>query len=239
MKTKVEINNLNYYYQSEFKVLDNFNLEIFEGELVCLLGPSGCGKSTLINLLAGFIKKQSGTIISPKKKSVVFQKHNLFPWKTALKNITLGLEAQGNNSINAHQMAMEYLNRVGLKGHENKYPHQLSLGMQQRVGLARAFFLGSELLLMDEPFAALDAQTRYKMQQLLLEIRNNENVSILFVTHDIDEALLLADRIIVLSTNPARTLIEIKIPQNLVRNSHFLTTPIPIEARQTILSKLF
>ena len=238
MKNSVEVKNLSFSYDQNNRILSEINLTVKEGELVCILGPSGCGKSTLLNLIAGFIKNQSGNILAPVKKGVVFQKHNLFPWKSALKNITIALESNHCTSIEAQEKARKYLGKVGLEIHHDKFPHQLSLGMQQRVGLARAFSLGAEILLMDEPFAALDAQTRYKMQQLLLEIRKTENLSILFVTHDIDEALILADRIVVMTGTPATIKEDIHLNFGANRSHQILSDSEAVAIRQKIFESL-
>ncbi len=212
MRNSLIIKNLSFKYEESHNLIfDKIDIVISKGEFVCILGPSGCGKSTLLNIIAGFIKHQHGSIERADKVSMVFQKNNLFPWKTALKNITLALSAQGLNQEESCKKARHYLKQVDLEGHQHKYPFQLSLGMQQRVGIARAFSQESELLLMDEPFGSLDAQTRYKMQQLLLEIRKKELVTIVFVTHDIDEAILLADRIILLSNSSGTIKEEIVI----------------------------
>lgn len=188
--------------------------------------------------MAGFIKNQNGSISVPEKKGVVFQKHNLFPWKTALKNITIALENNRLSHTVAEDKAMKYLAKVGLENHHGKFPHQLSLGMQQRVGLARAFSLGAEFLLMDEPFAALDAQTRYKMQQLLLEIRQTENMSIFFVTHDIDEAIILADRIVVMTGAPATIKEDIHLNFEANRSHQILSNSEAVAIRQKIFESL-
>jgi NitT/TauT family transport system ATP-binding protein len=238
MKNSIEVKNLSFGYDQNNFILRDINLSIRPGELVCILGPSGCGKSTLLNLVAGFIKNQSGSISAPEKKGVVFQKHNLFPWKTALKNITIALENNLESHTVAEDKAKKYLTKVGLENHHDKFPHQLSLGMQQRVGLARAFSVGAEFLLMDEPFAALDAQTRYKMQQLLIEIRQTENMSILFVTHDIDEAIILADRIVVMAGTPSTIKENIHLKFEANRSHQVLSNSEAVAIRQKIFERL-
>lgn len=238
MNNKLVVQNLDFFYDQQNMIFKNLNLEINPGEFVCIIGPSGCGKSTLLHLLAGFIKNSAGSIFSEQEKSVVFQKHNLFPWKTVTQNITVGLSTKGYSREKAEKRALEYLRFVGLLGHEKKYPHQLSLGMQQRVGIARAFATDPELLLMDEPFGALDAQTRYRMQQLLFDIWQKESKTILFVTHDIDEAILLAQRIIVLSSSPGDVKEEIINPLSYPRNSQSLVSSEAIEIRKKIFDLL-
>lgn len=238
MNKNIVVQNLDFFYDQKNMIFQNLNLEINSGEFVCIIGPSGCGKSTLLHLLAGFIKKNAGSLQSGHKKSVVFQKHNLFPWKTVLQNITVGLITQGYSKQQSNQKALDYLDFVGLLGHEKKYPHQLSLGMQQRVGIARAFASDPELLLMDEPFGALDAQTRYKMQQLLFDIWKRESKTILFVTHDIDEALLLAQRIIVLSSSPAHVKEELLNPLPYPRTHQSLVGPEAVGIRKKIFDLL-
>ncbi|MFA6236847.1 MAG: ABC transporter ATP-binding protein [Bacteriovorax sp.] len=238
MNKTISIQNLNFSYGQKNMIFTDLNLEINNGEFVCIIGPSGCGKSTLLHLLAGFIKNKSGNICTTHRKSVVFQKHNLFPWKTVLQNIMLGLTTKGSSQTMAKTRARTYLDFVGLSEHEDKYPYQLSIGMQQRVGIARAFAEDPELLLMDEPFGSLDAQTRYKMQQLLFDIWQKESKTIIFITHDIDEAILLADRIIVLSNSPARVKAEIQLTLPHPRNSQCLVTREAIEIRKNIFDLL-
>jgi len=201
--------------------LDRIGLEIKPGEFVVILGPSGCGKSTLLNVIAGFEKPTSGTVevdgqpvLKPgPERAVVFQQHSLFPWMTALDNVAFGLKRLGK--ADAVDQARHYLGLVGLLEIAGKYPHQLSGGMQQRVGLARALAVEPKILLMDEPFGALDAQTRILMQEQLVKLWEEWRHTVVFVTHDIDEALYLADRVVVMGVKPnsVRGVFNIGIPR--------------------------
>jgi len=192
-------------------------------EFVCVIGPSGCGKSTLIRILAGLDTPSSGDVLLEGKsvrgpgpdRGMVFQGYSLFPWRTVKKNVMFGLEMAGKDSAIAEQEALQWIDLVGLTKFANSYPHELSGGMKQRVAIARALANQPRILLMDEPFGALDAQTRAKMQGYLLEIWRNIDVTILFITHDLDEAIYLADRILVLKAHPGEVqeLIEVPVPQ--------------------------
>jgi sulfonate transport system ATP-binding protein len=175
-------------------VLDHLDLAIDDDELVVLLGPSGCGKSTLLRLLAGLDKPDGGRIEVPAKRAVVFQADRLLPWQRVLRNVTLGLRGQ-----DADQRARKALSEVNLAGREKAWPKQLSGGEAQRVALARALVTEPELILLDEPFASLDAITRVRMHDLIRELRRKHHASMLLVTHDVDEAIALADRIVVMS----------------------------------------
>lgn len=193
-------------------VLAETSLALKEGEFVCLLGPSGCGKSTLLNIIAGFERPDGGRvldsgapIVAPgPERGMVFQQPALFPWLNLLDNVTFGPRMAGMPASRYREEARRYIKLVGLAGFETHMPWQLSGGMRQRAAMARAWLPKPHLLLMDEPFGALDAQTRLMMQELLTEIWLSERTTILFVTHDVDEALLLADRIIVMSARPGR-----------------------------------
>ena len=187
-------------------VLDGINVTIKQGEFVCILGKSGCGKSTLLNLLAGFTKPTEGTIKvkgklidkPSKERGLVFQEHALFPWQTVLENISFGPSIQGLSKIEAMEKAKKYLKLIHLEEYENHFPSQLSGGMKQRVGIARALAGEPDFLLMDEPFGALDIFTKKHMQNELITIWKELKPTIIFITHDISEAIYLADRIIVL-----------------------------------------
>jgi NitT/TauT family transport system ATP-binding protein len=196
-------------------VVDGVQLSISEGEFICVLGPSGCGKSTLLNLVAGFERTSTGTITcggvridSPgADRGIVFQEHTLFEWMTVRKNILFGLTC--NPKIrrevpNANRRAQECIDLVGLSGFEDSYPNFLSGGMKQRAAIARSLAPNPRVLLMDEPFGALDAQTRYVLQQEILRVWERTRKTILFVTHSIEEAVFLADRIVVMTHRPAR-----------------------------------
>jgi NitT/TauT family transport system ATP-binding protein len=183
---------------------------VADGEFVAIIGPSGCGKSTLLNAIMGLLPASQGSVSVAGKpvrgpaanRATVFQEPRLLPWRTVLRNVSLGLEAQGVKRAESKARATREIERVGLDGFENFYPGQLSGGMQQRVNLARALAVAPALLLLDEPFAALDAQTREQMQSELMRIWQQTRATTLFVTHQIDEALFLADRVLVLSSRP-------------------------------------
>ncbi|MGO4496183.1 ABC transporter ATP-binding protein [Paenibacillus sp. 2RAB27] len=193
-----------------YKALDDITLTIKKGEFVSLLGPSGCGKSTVLNLVAGFDTQSEGTIqVNGKKvtgagadRVVVFQEHGLFPWLTVLDNVAFGLRQKGIPKEERHEMAMEQIKSVHLSRFADRYPHELSGGMKQRAAIARALAMDPEILLMDEPFAALDEQTRLILHKELEEIWMRTRKTILFITHNIREAVILSDRVLVMSTRP-------------------------------------
>ncbi|MBI2087931.1 MAG: ABC transporter ATP-binding protein [Deltaproteobacteria bacterium] len=208
---------------SSITAIDNVGLEVNEGELVTLIGPSGCGKSTLLMILAGLYDKTSGEVVldgTPINgpgldRGVVFQEFALFPWLTVRNNICFGLKNKGIPAGEHDRIVRHYLKMVKLEEFEKIYPHRLSGGMKQRVGIARALAYSPELLLMDEPFGALDAQTRTSLQQMLVDIWAQTKKTILFVTHSVREAVFLSDRIVVLSRRPSkvRAIIEVKLPR--------------------------
>jgi NitT/TauT family transport system ATP-binding protein len=203
--------------------LSNFSLDIAQGEFVSIVGPSGCGKSTFLNIVLGLIQPGSGKIqlngtriTGPgQERAMVFQEFGLLPWRTVTANVELGLELKGVATEQRLARANELIKLVGLSGFERHYPHELSGGMKQRVGLARALATEPEVLLMDEPFAALDAQTRDLMQAELLQIWERTKKTVLFVTHSIEEAAYLSDRVIVMTARPGRTkdVIQIDLPR--------------------------
>jgi NitT/TauT family transport system ATP-binding protein len=194
-------------------------LEVEPGEFVCLLGPSGCGKSTLMNCVAGFVAPSSGSVdvdgVPVERpgpdRGMVFQQHSLFPWKTVLENVAFGPRMAGHGRTEADGTARTLLEMVGLAGYLHRYPATLSGGMKQRVGIARALANYPNVLLMDEPFGALDAQTRAMMQESLLQIWDEFGITVVFVTHDIDEAVFLADRVVMMSASPGRLIADIPV----------------------------
>ncbi|MFD2422183.1 ABC transporter ATP-binding protein [Amycolatopsis pigmentata] len=198
--------------ETELVALSEVDLEVRPGEFVVIVGPSGCGKSTLLDLLAGLATPTSGRILFDDREAsgpgldrgIVFQQYALLPWRTALGNVELGLEAVGIPRRRRVERAKEYLDLVGLKGFERRYPHELSGGMRQRVAIARSLAYEPEVLLMDEPFAALDAQTRETLQDELLRIWERTGKTIVFITHGIDEAVYLGQRVAVLTSRPGR-----------------------------------
>ena len=198
--------------KESFTALDHISLQIEKGEFICLLGPSGCGKTTLMNSIAGFETLTEGSITidgqkvkAPSEKYVtIFQNYGLLPWRTVEKNVELGLETLKVPKQERKQIAMKYLQLVGLENFAKRHPAQLSGGQQQRVAIARGLAVDPEILFMDEPFGDLDAITSYKLQDDLLHITKSQNKTVIFVTHDIDEAVFLADKIVVMSPNPGR-----------------------------------
>ena len=213
--------------------LSNFSLDIAKGEFVSIVGPSGCGKSTFLNIVLGLIKPGSGkiqlngtSITGPgQERAMVFQEFGLLPWRTVTSNVELGLELKGIPPAQRASRASNLINLVGLQGFENHYPHELSGGMKQRVGLARALATEPEVLLMDEPFAALDAQTRDLMQTELLQIWERTRKTVLFVTHSIEEAAYLSDRVIVMTARPGRTKDVLRIDLPRPRDYEMRLTP--------------
>jgi NitT/TauT family transport system ATP-binding protein len=213
----LEVKNVAKVFKDEkrgsvVKALDNINFSINENEFVCLLGGSGCGKSTLLNMIAGFEKPTAGEILVNGQKiagmgadrGMVFQAPTLMPWLTVSKNISFHLKLLGATRKEQKEVAQKYINMVGLTGFENHYPHELSGGMNQRVGIARALLQNPSLILMDEPFAALDPFTKTDMQEELVRIWEEYKRTIIFVTHSVEEALILGTKIIVLSNRPGR-----------------------------------
>ena len=202
------------------QAVTNVSLSVAPGEFVSIIGPSGCGKSTLLNALAGFLKPTAGSVLvdgEPVKgpsaeRGVVFQQYSLFPWKTVRQNVEFGLKMRGMGRSQRQVAARTLLGLAGLSAFENHYPDKLSGGMKQRVGIVRALATGPRILLLDEPFGALDAQTRTIMQQILLNMWQQLKTSVLFVTHDIDEAIFLSDRVYVMTARPGRIKAEILVP---------------------------
>ncbi len=211
----------------DFIAVDNVSLDVKEGEFMVIVGPSGCGKSTLLDLLAGLTKPSSGQILLDNKpitgpaldRGIVFQQYALFPWLTALGNIEFGLEAKGIPAKQRRETARHFLDLVGLSKFENHHPNELSGGMKQRVAIARSLAYDPDVLLMDEPFAALDAQTREGLQAELLKIWEKSGKTIVFITHGIDEAVYLGQRVAVMTSWPGRIKEVIEIPDALRSNN--------------------
>ncbi|MHB8128022.1 MAG: ABC transporter ATP-binding protein [Mobilitalea sp.] len=228
----IKVNDVSKVYRhkdDELEALSHISLEIEKGEFLCLLGPSGCGKSTLLNAMAGFDTTLEGSILidgtevkSPSIKNVtIFQNYGLLPWRNVLKNVELGLESLKIPKAERANLAGKFITLVGLNGSEKSHPRQLSGGMQQRVAIARALAVNPNVLFMDEPFGALDAITRLKMQDDLLDITRSQKTTTIFVTHDIEEAVYLADRIAVMSANPGqiKEIVTVKLPTRRDRTS--------------------
>ena len=222
---KLKIDNVKKIYNSrngEMIALNGVNLDIAENEFICVVGPSGCGKSTLLNIIAGLLEPTSGAVYCDGKKvegtgterGVVFQQYALFPWMTVKKNVMFGLKLQGIKGKEAEEKAMKYIKMVQLEDFLDHYPKELSGGMKQRVAIARAYAVNPSVLLMDEPFGALDAQTRTQLQSELLETWEKEQKTCFFITHDVDEAIILAQKVIIMSARPGRIkeIVNIDIP---------------------------
>jgi len=226
--------------------LDGLDVDIAPGQFVCVLGPSGCGKSTLLGAIAGHIAATHGTIAVDDEtvdrphpeRGLVFQQHTLFPWKRVIDNVAFGLKMKGLGASERRRQAAELLELVGLGGFDAHYPAQLSGGMQQRVEIARVLINRPRVLLMDEPFGALDAQTRRMMQTLLLDIWAKVRTTIVFVTHDIEEALFLADRILMLSQRPARVVADIPVLLERPRRDDTTLDPAFIDIKRQCLALL-
>jgi NitT/TauT family transport system ATP-binding protein len=237
MVAKLQVQNLSKYFLTRDgeprKVLDKISLEIEENEFVCIVGASGCGKTTFIRSIGGLIPAEEGDVrIDGKRvegpggdRGFVFQHDSLLPWRTVLDNVIFGLEVRGMPPSQSHPLGMSLLKLVGLNSFENHYPSELSGGMRQRVNLARALAIDPDVLLMDEPFAALDAQTREIMQRELLKIWAEKRKTVLFITHQIDEAVYLADRVLVFSSRPGRVAADIRIPFARPRELSLKRTP--------------
>lgn len=231
----------------EFTAVEGLDFVVKEGEFVTLVGPSGCGKSTLLDLLGGLTKPSRGRILIDGKeitgpgldRGTVFQQYALFPWKTARGNIEFGLEAKGIPKREWKEQGDYYLDLVGLKSFADRYPHELSGGMKQRVAIARSLAFNPDVLLMDEPFAALDAQTRETLQSELLRIWEKTGKTIIFITHGIDEAVYLGQRVVVLSPNPGTVKKIVDIPlKNRLADADIHSNPEFVKARHQVWSLL-
>jgi NitT/TauT family transport system ATP-binding protein len=233
LSTAVEIKNAARWFATssggEYRALEAIDLQIAAGKFVSIVGPSGCGKSTLLNMIAGLTEPSAGTIqIFGKPLSGInteaaymFQQDALLPWKTVVDNIALGLELRGVEKGQSDRHATEWIERVGLKGFGSSYPHQLSGGMRKRVAMAQVFITDRKLLLMDEPFSALDVHTRYRMEEEALQLWSGSQRTVVFVTHDLEEAIALSDEVIILSAGPGSRIIgrypiELPRPRNLI-----------------------
>ena len=234
----VEVRGISKAY-GNVEALRGIDLDFPRGKLTSLLGPSGCGKTTLLKIIAGLIRADGGTVaINGKRVSApgperafVFQDFALMPWATVTRNVAFGLELRGTSKAEREETARRYIAEVGLAGFEDKYPHELSGGMRQRVGLARALSVDADVLLLDEPFSAVDEQNRRKFQEDLIRLRTNQNKTFIFVTHSIEEAVYISDRIVLLSPRPGRVsqIIEPEIdrsgdPDLIHRDKHYLDT---------------
>ena len=245
---RFECQHLGKAYQTRSGVvpaLEDVTFTIRGQEFVCIVGPSGCGKTTLLKLIAGLLEPTSGRIIFDAKpaddrprSALVFQEHGLFPWMTVLDNVAFGLEMQGVGRQERRGWARAFIEKVGLAPFAHSYPHELSVGMRQRVGIARAFVADPEILLMDEPFGSLDAQTRLVLQEELLRIWKDHQKLVVYVTHDIEEAVLLGDRVLVMTGRPGRIREEIPIPLGRPRDLSAREQPDVMEIKWHIWKML-
>jgi len=241
----IQIDDLAVTFHSngtQVQAVDGVSMNVQPGEFVSLIGPSGCGKSTLLNIVAGFVQASSGAakldgqaIRGPgSDRGVVFQQYSLFPWLSVRKNVEFGLRMQGVPRSRRESAARTLLGLAGLLAFENHYPDQLSGGMKQRVGIVRALATSPQVLLMDEPFGALDSQTRVVMQEILTNMWQQFRISVLFITHDIEEAIFLSDRIYVMTARPGRIKAEIAVPLPRPRTPEMTASPAFVELVQQL-----
>jgi len=244
---KLDIQHVSHHYRSgghEVTAIDDVSLEIRNKEFATILGPSGCGKTTLLRIVAGLVRPTQGevrldghTVTGPgRDRGMVFQSYTLFPWLTVRQNIQFGLQLSGAVRAEQEAVAKEFVNKVGLRGFENAYPKALSGGMKQRVAIARALANHPDVLLLDEPFGALDAQTRALMQELLTQIWEEFHKTILFVTHDVEEAIFLSDRVFVMTARPGRIKAEIDVPLERPRSYEIKSSETFLRLKQHALS---
>ena len=248
-KGRIEVKDVSITFgkgSNAHRAVDTTEITIEAGQFVCILGPSGCGKSTLLNAIAGYVKPTEGTLLVDgaevdkpgPDRGMVFQQYSLLPWKTVYENVAFGPKMAGHSRVEAGSTANTFLELVGLKKFGDRYPAELSGGMQQRVGIARALANYPSVLLMDEPFGALDAQTRLMMQESLLDIWRKFGTTIVFVTHDVDEAVFLADRVLIMSTAPGRIIEDVKIDLPRPRSTDMASSPEYVQARQFCLDTI-
>lgn len=247
---KVKIENVKKIFQSrngEVVALNGANLDIMENEFITVVGPSGCGKSTLLNIIAGLEAPTSGAVYcdghvvngTGTERGVVFQQYALFPWLTVKGNVEFGLNMQGKTGAEASELALNYIKMVQLEDFINHYPKELSGGMKQRVAIARAYAANPSVLLMDEPFGALDAQTRTQLQEELLNTWQKERKTCFFITHDVDEAIILGQKVVIMSARPGRIkeIVDINIPYP--RNQETKMSKDFLEAKNYIWSQVY
>ncbi len=239
----LDVQNLGRVFQSDrgyTAALEDISFEAHRREFICIIGPSGCGKSTLIRILAGLDEPTSGQMLLDGKpvhgpgpdRGMVFQGYTLFPWRTVLENVMFGLEMRGLRRTAAEAEALEWVEIVGLRRFARSYPHELSGGMKQRVAIARALANRPRILFMDEPFAALDAQTRAQMQSYLIQLWKQIDITVVFVTHDLEEAVYLADRILVLGAHPGRMREIVEVPVPRPRERSQMVSPLFIATKK-------
>ena len=247
MTDEIIIKNVTKDYSADgrtLRAIDNISIDIKDSEFICIVGPSGCGKSTLLRMIAGLEPitgghiTVGGKVVSSPTPSIgfVFQEYTLFPWRTVQKNVEFGLELKNVPPAEREKIADKYIDMVGLSKFRDSYPHQLSGGMKQRIAIARTLAVGPDILLMDEPFGALDAQTRNILQEQLLDIWEKEKIKVLFVTHSVDEAVFLADSVMIMTSRPGRIkeMIDIDVPRPRIRTETEVN-----KVRNSILTSLF
>jgi ABC-type nitrate/sulfonate/bicarbonate transport system ATPase subunit len=249
--TRIELREISHVFRTadggSVYAVDRINLSVPEGRFVSIIGPSGCGKTTLFNIIAGLETPTGGEVLVDGRNvsgmigivGYMLQKDLLFPWRTVLDNICLGMELRGMPMREARERAMPYLARYGLGGFENQYPAALSGGMKQRAALLRTLLYDSDIVLLDEPFGALDAQTKSLMQNWLLQLWSDFRKTVLFVTHDLDEALFLSDEIFVLSARPGRIKAQIEVPLPRPRTRDVYASPVFLELKSRCMELLF
>jgi NitT/TauT family transport system ATP-binding protein len=220
--------------------LQEVDLTLARGSFTSLIGPSGCGKSTLLRIIGGLETPSQGTLehVDPVRIAFVFQDHALFPWLTVLDNVTFGLKMAGIDTNERYRRAQVWIDRVGLAGFEKSYPNALSGGMRQRLSIARAFVIEPDILLMDEPMGALDEQTRLLIQEDLIRLWEETRKTVLLVTHSIDEAILLGDRVVIMSRRPGRIKATLEVPLARPRSLHDMTDPRFVALKDTIIGDL-
>ena len=246
---KIEVQSVSFDYvrnKSKFAALKDINLSIKEGEFICILGSSGCGKSTLLSLLSGLNRPKAGEILVDGKpvkgpgidRAVVFQQYSLFPWLTVKGNVLFGIRQSGRKMgrTERNELAERYVESVGLSSAKNRYPNELSGGMKQRVAVARALALESDVLLLDEPFGAIDPKLRLELQELVSKLCTEHNKTVVFITHDVDEAILLADRIVVMEPGRIKSIHKVKLPHPRVREELVGTSEYEKLHRQLIMA---
>jgi len=250
MTAKLQLRNITMTFRSRrgepVIAVDDLSLHIGDREFISIVGPSGCGKSTLLRVVAGLIRPDSGSVLLDglpitgpgADRGMVFQSYTLFPWLTVQGNVEYGPRLKGLPAAERGKLAREYLDKVGLRGFEHSYPKELSGGMMQRVAIARALANDPKVLLMDEPFGALDAQTRSIMQEMLVTIWQQTPKTILFVTHDIDEALFLSERVYVMTARPGRIKLALDVRVPHPRTLEMTTSPEFIEQKRTVLEAI-
>ncbi|MDR3560170.1 MAG: ABC transporter ATP-binding protein [Negativicutes bacterium] len=245
MSVKLLVENVSKVFcdkNREVVALENTNFSVAPNEFITILGPSGCGKSTILKVIAGLEEPSSGRVILDGKeiqgpgadRGMVFQSYTLFPWLSVEENIEFGLDVSGRPKAERREIAQHYLEKIGLKGFEKAFPGSLSGGMKQRVAIARALANDPQILLMDEPFGALDAQTRAVMQELLLSVWEESHKTILFVTHDVEEAVFMGDTVYVMTARPGRIKARIEVPLSRPRNYGMKTSDVFIDIKKEI-----